>query len=513
MEKNLNPLFLIKDFEVEYLSPYKKLKYEVDFSIYEKEVILFTGISGIGKSTLFFLLKGILSKIYSCKISGNILFYENSLNCKNIIENYPEILDKKIGYLGQNPYVQIVNPKVIDELVFGMENYKFAKDQMNINATKYANLFNLNEKLCNKTSNLSGGFAQRLNLASILSYIPDIILLDEPASFLDLDANKSFYNVIKKLKGQKTILIIEHLFEQIIDIVDRVLIFTNSDGIINTELFNRLKGKEYKIVKVSSKNEISFSDNRSNGYNLNIKIKLKNESQFKNIFEKYSNIKIQNRLKNNISLKVNDVYYRYNKFSSYIFENLNFHFYQGYIIGIVGENGSGKTTLLKLLSKIIKPEKGQIIIYDNNKKINKIHQYISIQFQNPESSFFFPLVKDEISHQLKNFKFLNNYLIDLLYSDFFPFNQHFNRSCFTLSEGEKRRLGFIIQLLMNKPIMLYDEPTYAQDLERVNRMKDIIKYNKEKSKLQIIVSHDFSFLSDISDKIYKIKDKKLVEVK
>ena len=618
MDKNISPLFLIKNFEVEYPQTLKKLKYEVDFPIFEKQVVLFTGRSGIGKSTLFLLLNGILSKIYSCKISGNIFYYNRNI-FENIIEKYPEELEKKMGYLGQNPYTQIVNPKVIDELVFGMENHRFLKEEMNKNTVKFSNLFGLTQKLYDKTKTLSGGFCQRLNLASIVSYEPDIILLDEPVSFLDMNAAKSFYDTIKGLKGKKTIIIIEHLFEQILDIVDNVLIFENTEEGSPEKMISFFKGKEYSISKVSFENKIvqiekerinvSFNNNfgvekKDELYRLlnikckkslkeniqkiieekikrkiNYKIKktekekIKNntedkienkikkvtmEKTKKNIDDKIEdkideNIKgkIEEKLEDNIKenvkenikenikdkidenleenikekikeekkeerkvkLKAESVYFRYNKSLEYIFENLNFEFESGQIIGIIGENGSGKSTFLQLVSKILKPEKGKVNIFYSDKKfeksIKKSYKYISILFQNPESSFFFPLVKDEILHQIKKDKNIDKYLFELIHPDFFDIVQNFYRSSFTLSEGEKRRLGFIIQLLMNKPIRFYDEPTYAQDFKRVELMKEIIKYCQKQNTLQIIVSHDFDFLRTISDKVYLIKDRRL----
>ena len=216
------PIFHIKDFEVVYPNSKKKIVYNVDFPIFQNEIILITGRSGSGKFTLFLVLKGILSKIYNCRISGKIYFENN-----NIIDNYPEFLDIKIGYLGQNPYSQIMNSIVIDELVFGMENYKYPKEIINKNIIKYSNIFKLEEKLEEKTKSLSGGLCQRLNLASIISYEPPILLLDEPVSFLDNNAIKIFYEILKSFKGKKTIIIIEHNFKDILPIVDKVMFFEN----------------------------------------------------------------------------------------------------------------------------------------------------------------------------------------------------------------------------------------------------------------------------------------------
>ncbi len=535
MKEIKTPLFQIREIEVKFPLSNKKLIYDVDFSIYKNEIILFTGQSGIGKSTLFLLLKGVLQKIYSCEISGRVKYMG-----QNIIEKYPEILEEKIGYLGQNPYAQIVNTKVIDELVFGMENYGFTREKINKNAIINSNLFGLFDKLETSTRILSGGLCQRLNLASIICYEPDIILLDEPVSFLDSKAAKLFYETLIKLKGKKTIIIIEHSFDEIIDIIDRVLIFDSSkndgsllkktDDKLDDKLNNKLnevrnnnyienilpilnsKKVEYAYVKyIDNENQLYYNQRLENTDNKKILYyfekktdKLNPDKNNQSLFNKNNDLKIK--------LYGEDIFFKYNKNSEYIFKKLTFNFTEGQIIGIIGENGSGKTTFLKLISGIEKAEKGKINLFLNEKKIRKIYKYISILFQNSESSFFFPLVKDEIFHQIKKEKNLPFYLKEILNSDFFDFNLYCQRSSFTLSEGEKRRLGFLIQLLQNRPVRLYDEPTYALDNKRIEQMIFLIKEVKKDKSIQIVISHDLNFLKAISDIIYKIEEASFAQI-
>ncbi len=494
-------LFQINDFEVEYPLSNKKLIFKMDFPVYKNEVILITGISGIGKSTLFLVLKGILLKIYNCKLNGKIKYKDY-----NIIENYPEFLDKIIGYLGQNPYTQIMNSYVLDELAFGMENYKYSKEKINKNIIKYSNIFELSDKLQSKTKILSGGLCQRLNLASIISYEPDILLLDEPVSFLDNDTAKSFYQILMSFKGKKTIFIIEHNFEYVLPMVDKILIFEDDQKNADNIKFKYLKDsidKEIKICKVKNQDLI---DKKNNG-----DLYIKKDSNSNNILKEKKNLFSS---KTKINFLAKDLFFRYNEITN-LFENLSFNFMQGQVIGIVGSNGCGKTTLLQLMTGILRPQKGRIELFYDDNKIKKLYKFISILFQNSESLFFFPLIKDEIYYQLKNIKNMEideEILGTLLESDFFPFSEYIDKSGFMLSEGEKRRLGFIICCLNNKSIKLYDEPTYAQDYYRTKMMEDVINKFKKKNNLQIIVSHDMEFLNSVSDEIYIIKDKKLVSL-
>lgn len=524
-----NILFDVSNIEIQYPFSHEILCYEMNFPIYKNDVILIIGDSGIGKSTFFYLLKGIIPNYIKANLKGKIIYED-----ENILQKYPQSLEKKIGYLGQNPYSQIVCANVIDELVFGMENYLFSRSEINSLSVTYANMFNLIDKLEQKTSYLSGGECQRLNLASILAYLPEIILLDEPTSFLDNQAIDIFYSNIAKLVGKKTILIIEHNIDKVLEFTKKILYLKYEDSNIknlqNVNILSNRKIEElfFGIIKRVEEDADSVDSypveekNRECVTSINLDFLYKSEKKSgdqKTIleFNNINNIAI-NKAKAEVYIEKLSFKYQTNK--EPIFNIESFKAKSGQIIGIIGENGSGKTTLLGCISGILKSKdekKDSIRIFMDKKKISKFYRYVSVLFQNSESLFFFPSIQEELLSEFKkwkkNIKKQKYYSEFLLYCNeyFLPLKRYLKKSGYSLSEGEKRRLAFIIVKLMEKPIKLYDEPTYAQDRASINLIEKMIKEEKRLNTLQIIVSHDHDFLYSLADEIYEIKDKTLIK--
>lgn len=524
-----NILFDVSNIEIQYPFSNESLFYEMNIPIYKNDVVLIVGDSGIGKSTFFYLLRGIIPNYIKANLKGKII-YEN----ENILQKYPETLEKKIGYLGQNPYSQIVCANVIDELVFGMENYLFSRSEINSLSVTYADMFNLIDKLEQKTSYLSGGECQRLNLASILAYLPEIILLDEPTSFLDNQAIDIFYSNIAKLVGKKTILIIEHNIDKVLEFTNKVLYLKyedanrknmpNMDILINRKIDELFFGKIKRVVEDANRVDFYHGEEKNRKCVISTSLdflyksekKTKDQKKFLD-FNNINNIEIN---KAKAEVYIEKLSFKYQDSKGPIFNIETFTAKSGQIIGIIGENGSGKSTLLGCISGILKSKdekRDSIRIFIDRKKVSKFYRYVSVLFQNSESLFFFPSIQEELLSEFKkwkkNIEKQKYYSEFLLYCDeyFFPLKRYLKKSGYSLSEGEKRRLAFMIIKLMEKPIRLYDEPTYAQDKISIDLMEKMLKEEKRLNTLQIIVSHDHDFLYRLADEIYEIKDKKLIK--
>lgn len=482
MEKNRLPIIKFSHFKFKYPSSNSFIEFEGDFSISKNECILITGPSGSGKSTFLNILKGIIPFYITGTLEGQIF-----IKGKNIIDKYPDDLKSKILMLFQNPYTQIVTPYVKDEIVFPMENfYRNNKNQFELISKKYqkiVELFNFYKILNNETFSLSGGEIQKIMLGSLLAVEPEVILLDEPTAFLDPESRNNFFNIIHKIKGKYTIIIIEHNFEKIIDIVDKILVF-NKNGKIN------LLNKENFLDKIEKKEIININ---LNTYEIN---RIFN-------FLKIINIKKKKQI-NNINknlIEIQNLFFKYKNNPESIFEDVNLKI-DNETISILGKNGIGKTTFLKLLSGILKPQKGNISIEKNN---------IAFLFQNPETHFMFNTVKLEIMHNIKTWvkeKDKQNQIFEEIIN-FFNFKNYINKNPFQLSEGEKRRLTYALTIALNKDIILLDEPTFGQDIENRNKIIKFTNILKKLGKTIIIVTHDIEFAKIVSDKIYQIKNKKI----
>ena len=109
-------------------------------------------------------------------------------------------------------------------------------------------------------------------------------------------------------------------------------------------------------------------------------------------------------------IKIENLSFKY-KEGEYILKDINLEIKQGQSIALVGKNGSGKSTLAKLISGIIKPTKGLVMVDEINTKDKKeyinLRKKIGVVFQNPENQILFNNIDDELSFALKNLELDN----------------------------------------------------------------------------------------------------------
>lgn len=191
----------------------------VSFCINQGEFISILGHNGSGKSTLAKLLVGLLKAN-----SGQIKINNTILN-----ENTVDELRKSIGIVFQNPDNQFVGVTVKDDIAFGLENRKFEHDYMLKQIQKYASLVSMDGFLDYNPEKLSGGEKQRVAIAGVLACEPEVIIFDEATSMLDPRGVREVLNVIKQLKGLRTIISITHNLEEAL-LANRV--FVMNEGLI-----------------------------------------------------------------------------------------------------------------------------------------------------------------------------------------------------------------------------------------------------------------------------------------
>jgi energy-coupling factor transporter ATP-binding protein EcfA2 len=188
-------------------------------------------------------------------------------------------------------------------------------------------------------------------------------------------------------------------------------------------------------------------------------------------------------LSNELLLEVKNLSFSYPNRA--IFNNIDLRIKVGQIVGITGSSGVGKSTLLQLILGLLPSSteitfRGQSVI-----DLKRIHNKISIVWQNSDLHFF----KDTALEETENLRDFG-----LLHVS--------NRSPFSLSEGEKRRLSIAIALDSSSELLLIDEPTFGQDSLSIEIIMHQLLLANKRGKSMIIVSHDIQFLSVVCNTIY-----------
>ena len=191
----------------------------VSFELKEGEFVVVCGESGCGKTTLLKLLKRELAP--AGEKSGKIWF--GGVEQEKLSEREAAC---DIGFVLQNPENQTVTDKVWHELAFGLENMGVPTPVIRRRVAEMACFFGIDDWFRKKTTELSGGQKQLLNLASVMVMQPRLLILDEPTSQLDPIAASDFINTLVKINKELglTILMTEHRLEEAFPVADRVLI-------------------------------------------------------------------------------------------------------------------------------------------------------------------------------------------------------------------------------------------------------------------------------------------------
>jgi len=195
---------------------------DVSLEIKRGERVGIIGANGSGKSTLLFLLGGLLRPT-----KGRVEILGMEPNKRNI-----EVIRRKVGIAFQNPDEFLFNPSVRDELVYVPLQLNWDEKNLERAVKKYSELFSLENFLDKPPFRLSGGEKKKVEIASILIYEPEVLLLDEPTSSVDGKSKRLILKLLKDFEG--TLVVASHETDILRELVDRIILL-NLDHKVEVE--------------------------------------------------------------------------------------------------------------------------------------------------------------------------------------------------------------------------------------------------------------------------------------
>ena len=191
----------------------------INIDIADGECVLLCGRSGCGKTTILRLVNGLIPDYFDGELKGEVLYNE-----KNISEMEMYERAKFAGSVFQNPRTQFFNVDTDSEIAFGMENLSLPRNLMLQRMEEVTEKLRLQRLRGRSIFELSGGEKQRIAFASVYAMHPDVYLLDEPSSNLDMDSIEELKEQLKVIKAQgRSIVISEHRIYYLMDLVDRII--------------------------------------------------------------------------------------------------------------------------------------------------------------------------------------------------------------------------------------------------------------------------------------------------
>lgn len=213
----------------------------VNLVIERGDFVVLTGPSGCGKTTLCRCLNGLIPHFYGGKFNGTVVVDGLSVKDHPISE-----LAQHVGFVFQNPENQLFALSVEKDIAFGLENLALSRAEI-IKRVKWAmKITGVTDLRENAPHELSGGQQQRVAIASVLAMNPQVMVLDEPTSFLDPMSSKQLFEVIQTLNKETrlTIILVEHRLDLLSPYAKRIIVMDEGKIIADGSPRNILSSKK-----------------------------------------------------------------------------------------------------------------------------------------------------------------------------------------------------------------------------------------------------------------------------
>lgn len=205
----------------------------------------------------------------------------------------------------------------------------------------------------------------------------------------------------------------------------------------------------------------------------------------------------------------------YRKRTVHAVSNVSFGVKPGEIFGLLGPNGAGKTTCVKMLSGLVKPDKGVVYVdgMDVERKRLKVLSKVGVVLEGTRTSIWplTPLENLAYYGHLKNMRgaYLKQRSRELL--EFIGLQDKMHVQVRRLSRGQKQKVAICIALIADPPVILLDEPTTGLDVQSSRSIKDkIVEMTREQGKCVLVTTHDMNVAQELCDRIGIIDGGRLI---
>ena len=506
------------------------LFHDISFVINDKDRIALMGKNGAGKSTLLKILAGIRTpnKGYISVTKDTVIAYlPQHLMTDNTCSVFEETsqafshlfeMEKKIEYLNnelanrtdyesESYYALIEEVSALSEKFYAIDVTNYEEDVEKI-------LLGLGFKRSDfdrPTSDFSGGWRMRIELAKLLLKKPDILLLDEPTNHLDIESIQWLEDFL--VNSAKAVIVISHDKAFVDNITARTIEVTMGriyDYKVNYSKYLELRKerreqqqKAYNDQQKMIADTKDFIERFKGTYSKTLQV----QSRVK-MLEKLELIEVDEEDTSALKLRFppsprsgNYPVIAENVGKSYgnhtIFKNVSFTIERGDKVAFVGRNGEGKSTLVKCIMNEIE------------------HEGILTLGHNVQIGYFAQNQASLLDEELTVFQTIDNVakgdirtkIRDILGAFMFG-GENSTKKVKVLSGGERSRLAMIKLLLEPVNLLILDEPTNHLDL----KTKDILKTAlQDFDGTLIVVSHDRDFLDGLVTKVYEFGNQKVTE--
>jgi peptide/nickel transport system ATP-binding protein len=499
--------------------------HDIDFSLYENEILAIVGESGSGKSVTSKAIMGLLQD-KNTHIKGRINFEETSLLSLSSKE-FAKLRGNDIAMIFQEP-MSALNPSLtcgfqVAEILLHHKKvsaYEVKKEVLQL--FEKVKLPRPQDMYTSYPHQISGGQMQRVVIAMAIACKPKLLIADEPTTALDVTVQKEILQLLKDLQKQTgmSMLFISHDLALVCELADRVLVMYKGDivekGTVK-EIFEAPK-KSYTKALLGSRPTLdvrykvlptiaSIKDNSFTPQSITSQQRAKKHQK---IYTKTPLLRVENVAKSYFS-KVG-VFGQKQEIKAV--NGISFDVFEGETLGLVGESGCGKSTLGKVILQLEKATKGSIfykgkeITTLKGKDLRSLRKDIQLIFQDPYSSLHprkiigQAIIEPMEVHGIGSSKRQRKEKAMELLSRVGLEASYFHRYPHQLSGGQRQRVGIARTIAMEPKLVICDESVSALDISVQAQVLNLLNELKEDFGFTyIFISHDLAVVKYMADQL------------
>lgn len=529
----MNSIIEVKDVTFAYSGAQRHALERVSLAVAEGEFVGIIGPSGAGKSTLAGVMSGAVPHHFSGELYGACL-----IDGKDTCEVTLTDASRLVGSVLQDIDAQFVASNVRDELLFGLENFGVAHDEIPARMQQALETVGIEDLRDREIATLSGGQKQKVAIAAILALRPRVLVLDEPTAALDPASSTLVFETLREVNRSAgiTVVVIEQKVALLSEYCSRVVVLDQGKLVFDDtprkvfshgERLREIGVDSPRVARVSNSlaaaglcelGEPALSVDEAAALVARIvgegvrgavvegacAVPAVLSSPCDSPIDGDSVVAAASSARTGEPVaRFEGVGYSYPGGGASV-RALDFEVFPGEIVGIVGQNGAGKTTFTKLLNGLLKPAEGNVVVAGLNTRevpTSRIARYVSTLFQNPDRQICKDTVLDEVAFGL----LLQGVSLDEASARAKATCERFglplDEAPFSLSRGQRQMVALASVVVGEPQVIVLDEPTSGLDYRECMTVMETVRDMAAAGSAVVMVCHDMEVVSDFANRL------------